>query len=73
MWSSWTAVLSWEYLTFIYGLVDSEGLPLNITWEMLLESKLLKVIHKNIVKKCLKLLSELVEDEENSEILWGIL
>ena len=61
-----------EYLRFVKGLVDSPDLSLNISRELLQQSRELKVIGKNLANTILKKLAKLLEtDREGYEKFWA--
>jgi len=49
-----------EYLRFLRGLVDSEDLPLNISREMLQESRQMETIRRSITRKVLESLASML-------------
>lgn len=60
-----------DYLRFIKGLVDSPDLSLNISRELLQQSRELKTIGKSLEKTILKTLSKMLKNErERYEKFW---
>ena len=52
-----------EYLRFLYGVVDSADLPLNVSRETLQDHKLLPKLKKVLIKKVLDYLASLAEEQ----------
>ncbi|HAF44957.1 MAG: molecular chaperone HtpG [Sideroxydans sp. GWF2_59_14] len=61
-----------QYMRFVRGVVDSADLPLNVSREILQESKDIEAIRKGCTGKVLGLLSDLAEnDKEKYAKFWG--
>jgi molecular chaperone HtpG len=59
-----------RWLRFIRGVVDSEDLPLNVSREILQDSRAVRVIRKQVVKHVLDLLDELSQKPEDYDTFW---
>ena len=60
-----------RWLRFMRGVVDSDDLPLNVSRELLQDSRLVKVMRKQLAKKSLELLKTLADDRpEDYEEFW---
>ena len=55
-----------DYLNFVKGVVDSPDLTLNISRETLQQNRQLSIIAKNIEKKVLKELADMLENDRES-------
>lgn len=59
------------YLRFVRGIIDSDNLPLNVSREMLQESRSLKIIRESSIKRILLSLENLSKNnKENYNIFW---
>jgi molecular chaperone HtpG len=58
-----TGQLMPKYLRFIRGVIDSSDLPLNVSRELLQSSRVVDNIRSNAVKKVLKLLKDIADNE----------
>jgi molecular chaperone HtpG len=61
-----------NFLRFVRGVVDSEDLPLNVSREILQDSKLVRVIKKQVVNHSLAMIEDLAgKDAEVFAKFWG--
>jgi molecular chaperone HtpG len=61
-----------NYLRFVRGIVDSADLPLNVSREILQESKDIETIRKGCTGKVLGMLSDMADnDKEKYATFWG--
>ena len=61
-----------RWLRFMRGVVDSDDLPLNVSREVLQDSRLVRAMRKQVVKKTLALLQQIATDQpDDYTALWG--
>ncbi|XP_027154418.1 heat shock protein 90-5, chloroplastic [Coffea eugenioides] len=56
-----------RYLSFVKGLVDSDDLPLNVSREILQESRIVRIMKKRLVRKAFDMIQELSESENKED------
>ena len=60
-----------RYLTFVRGVVDSNDLPLNVSREILQESRVVRVMRKRLIRKTLDMLKEISKrDNDDYATFW---
>jgi molecular chaperone HtpG len=60
-----------RYLRFVRGVIDADSLPLNVSREILQQSKQISTIKAGAVKKVLGLLKSMAKDAETYEKFWA--
>ncbi|KAE8678399.1 DNA-directed RNA polymerase 1B [Hibiscus syriacus] len=61
-----------RYLSFVKGVVDSDDLPLNVSLEILQESRIVRIMRKRLVRKTFDMIQEISESEnkEDYKMFW---
>jgi molecular chaperone HtpG len=59
------------YLRFVRGVIDSNDLPLNVSREIVQESKVVEAIRAGSVKRVLSLLEEVSENDKDKYVKVG--
>ena len=59
-----------RYLRFVRGVIDANSLPLNVSREILQQSKQISTIKAGAVKKILGMLKAMTKDEEKYATFW---
>ncbi|GFP95302.1 heat shock protein 83 [Phtheirospermum japonicum] len=56
-----------RYLSFVKGVVDSDDLPLNVSREILQESRIVRIMRKRLVRKTFDMIQDLSESEDKED------
>ncbi|KAL3336601.1 hypothetical protein AABB24_029317 [Solanum stoloniferum] len=56
-----------RYLSFVKGVVDSNDLPLNVSREILQESRIVRIMRKRLVRKTFDMIQDLSESENKED------
>lgn len=56
-----------RYLSFVKGVVDSDDLPLNVSREILQESRIVRIMRKRLVRKTFDMIQDIAESENKED------
>ncbi|CAH8383376.1 unnamed protein product [Eruca vesicaria subsp. sativa] len=56
-----------RYLSFVKGVVDSNDLPLNVSREILQESRIVRIMRKRLIRKTFDMIQEISESENKED------
>ncbi|GAQ77691.1 molecular chaperone HtpG [Klebsormidium nitens] len=59
-----------RYLAFVKGVVDSNDLPLNVSRELLQESRVVRIMRKRLIRKTFDMMDEIAKDGEKYDTFW---